>query len=49
MMTNRTQRNLAPPPMSRLRKMSMKIMITIQIQMKKRKNSSIVQKMSRSG
>ena len=44
-----THRALATPPMSWLRKMSMKTAMSSQIQRKKRKNMNIVQKRSRIG
>ena len=43
-MTNSTHKNFAKPPMSWLRKMSAKTVISSQIQMKNRKNQSIDQK-----
>ena len=49
MITKMTHRALASPPMSWLRKMSMKTTMSSQIQMKKRKNSIIVQRMSSIG
>ena len=49
MMMKITQSALAQPPMSWLRKMSMKTMISSQIQMMKRKKYSIVRKASRMG
>ncbi len=45
MMTKITQSALASPPMSWLRKMSMKMKMRSQIHRMKMKNSSIVQKM----
>ena len=49
MMMKITQSASTPPPMSWLRKTSMKTMISSQIQMTKRKKYSIVRKASRTG
>ena len=49
MMTKITHRAFAQPPMSWLRKMSMKTMISSQIQMKNKKKYSIDRKASRTG
>ena len=45
MITKITHSALASPPMSWLRKMSLKMTMSSQIHRKKRKNSNIVQKM----
>ncbi len=49
MMTKITHSALASPPMSWLRKMSLKMTMRSQIHKKKRKNSNIVQKMLSNG
>ena len=49
MMTKMHHSALANPPMSWLRKMSMKTMISSQIQMKNKKKYSMVRKRSRMG
>ncbi len=49
MITKMTQRALAHPPMSWLRKMSTNTVMSSQIQMTKRKKYSIVRKKSRIG